>query len=34
MAILRNYEVQNSECVFTVKICKDEAVSAAVWARV
>lgn len=34
MAILRNYEVQNSECVFIVKICKNEAVSVAVWARV
>jgi hypothetical protein len=30
MAILRSYEVQNSECVFIVKICKNEADGAAV----
>jgi len=30
MAIVRNYEVQNLECVFIVKICKNETDSAAV----
>jgi hypothetical protein len=30
MAIVRNHEVQNLECVFVVKIFKNEAESAAV----